>query len=88
MIEGGVRRKPETNVVRNGRRCGGGGCRTVDSGKHAVSVFEGVCRLWPETNVVRNGRRCGGGCSARDRFTGWAGPETGSKSMFFEFLFL
>ena len=30
MIEGGVRRKPETNVVRNGRRCGGGGCRTVD----------------------------------------------------------
>ena len=30
VIEGGVRRKPETNVVRNGRRCGGGGCRTVD----------------------------------------------------------
>ena len=30
VIEGGVRRKPETNVVRNGRRCGGGGGRTVD----------------------------------------------------------
>ena len=25
VIEGGVRREPETNVVRNGRRCGGGG---------------------------------------------------------------
>ena len=28
VIEGGCRRKPETNVVRNGRRCGGGGGRT------------------------------------------------------------
>ena len=30
MIEGGVRRKPETNVVRNGRRCGGGGSARPD----------------------------------------------------------
>ena len=30
MIEGGCRRKPETNVVRNGRRCGGGGGRAED----------------------------------------------------------
>ena len=30
VIEGGVRRKPETDVVRNGRRCGGGGGRAED----------------------------------------------------------
>ena len=38
VIEGGVRRKPETNIGRKGRRCGGGGGRAPNSGKHAFSM--------------------------------------------------